>query len=89
MGSTVVVVAIVWLSVLIAAAVVRLIRARSLGSRILAVDLITLLLIAILGLIAAREGTAGYLDAALVLALLAFVATTAVARSYGGRGPFS
>jgi multicomponent Na+:H+ antiporter subunit F len=74
--------------VIIAVAVARLIRAQSLGSRILAVDLITLLLIAILGLIAAREGDAGYLDAALALALLSFVATTAVSRSYGGGGPF-
>jgi multicomponent Na+:H+ antiporter subunit F len=88
MSDTVVIVAIAWLAVLIAVAVVRLIRAGSLGSRILAVDLITLLLIAILGLIAAREGDAGYLDAALALALLSFVATTAVARSYGGGGPF-
>ena len=80
---------IAWLAVLIALGVLRVIRAGTLGERILAVDLVALLLIAILGLIAAREGQAGYLDAALALALLSFVATMATSRSYGGRGPFS
>lgn len=82
-------VAIGWLGVLAAVTVVLAARSRSLLSRILALDTLSLLLVAALVLFAHHRRTAAYLDAALVLALLSFVGTLAAARYQDGRRLFS
>ena len=81
--------AIAWLAVLLAVVVVRLARAASTGERILALDLLTLVLIGFLAVAAGEEQRSYALDAALALALLSFVATLAAARYYENRKPFS
>ncbi len=73
-------VAAVWMTVLLAVTVGMVIRARSAMVRILALDALTLILVALLVLYADATRTAYYLDAALALALLSFVGTLAAAR---------
>jgi len=80
--------AIAWLSALAAVTVVLAARARSLASRVLALDTLTLQLVAALVLVAHAERSPAYLDAALVLALLSFVGTLAAARYHGTRSVF-
>jgi multicomponent Na+:H+ antiporter subunit F len=77
---TVFYVAAVWMTGLLAAGVVLVIRARSTMVRILALDTVSLVLIAVLILLAAARHTPYYLDAALILALLSFASTIATAR---------
>ncbi len=72
--------AMVWMTGLLGIAVVMVIRARSAMRRILALDVLTLILIALLILYADASQTAYYLDAALALALLSFIATLAAVR---------
>ncbi|HWC26326.1 MAG TPA: monovalent cation/H+ antiporter complex subunit F [Solirubrobacteraceae bacterium] len=82
-------VGLVWLAILLGIVVLRLARARTLGQRILALDLLTLVLIGLLALAAGEDERAYALDAALALALLSFVATLAACRYYEDRRPFS
>jgi multicomponent Na+:H+ antiporter subunit F len=82
-------VAIAWLAVLLGVVVVRLARARSTGERILALDLLTLVLVGLLAIAAGEDQRSYALDAALALALLSFVATLAASRYYESRRPFS
>ncbi len=73
-------ISLVWLAVLLAAGVVAVARAATTTGRILALDLMALLLIAILALVAGREDRAAFLDPALALTaafLLAGVLATA------------
>ena len=72
--------AMVWMTGLLGIAVVLVIRARSALRRILALDVLTLILIALLILYADASQMAYYLDAALALALLSFIATLAAVR---------
>jgi multicomponent Na+:H+ antiporter subunit F len=80
--------ALVWLAALLAVTIVLVIRARSVMVRLLAADTLTLVLVAVLVLFAHREGSAFYLDAALILALLSFVGVVAAARYYRTGRPF-
>jgi multicomponent Na+:H+ antiporter subunit F len=80
-------IALVWLAVLLVGGVVAVARAATTTGRILALDLMALLLIAILALVAGRENRAAFLDPALALALLSFVATLVASRSTGGEDP--
>jgi multicomponent Na+:H+ antiporter subunit F len=68
-----------------AAAVIRL---RSTAGRILALDMLTLILVALLVLYSGANRSSYYMDAAVVLSLLAFVATLVLARYYGERKVF-
>jgi multicomponent Na+:H+ antiporter subunit F len=71
------------LSVLAAAAVLagfRLLRGPSLADRVASLDLLVVILIATAGVWTVATGDSWYLDAALVLAVLGFVATVAFAR---------
>jgi multicomponent Na+:H+ antiporter subunit F len=70
----------IWMTGLLGIAVVLVIRARSAMSRILALDVLTLILTALLILYADASQTSYYLDAALALALLSFVSTLAAVR---------
>lgn len=89
MHTVVFTIATVWMTVLLAVSVAALIRARSTITRILTLDMITLILVALLVLFADSERTSYFLDAALVLALLGVVATIAAARYYSRRRPLS
>ena len=80
--------AFVWMTVLLVVSAAAVIRLRSTASRILALDMLTLILVALLVLYADANRTSYYLDAALVLSLLAFVATLALSRYYGERRIF-
>ncbi len=76
-------VAALWLSGLVIACAVLVLRARTTASRILALDTLVLLLVALLVLWSDSEAVPYFLDAALVLSMLAFVATVAAARFHG------
>lgn len=77
--------AAIWMTVLLAAMVVATIRARSNAERLLAVDALTLVLVALLVLYSAANQRSYYLDAALALALVSFIGTVVVARRLSGR----
>ncbi|MBE2321036.1 pH regulation protein F [Solirubrobacter sp. CPCC 204708] len=89
MSNVVFYIAIVWVAVLLGVVVVQLAIARTIGQRILALDLLTLVLIGLLALAAGEDQRSYALDAALALALLGFVATLAASRYYEDREPFS
>jgi multicomponent Na+:H+ antiporter subunit F len=72
--------AAVWMTVLLAVTVVFATRVESNAVRILAIDLMTLILVGVLVLYSAAIQQPYYLDAALVLALVSFVGTVAAAR---------
>lgn len=73
----------VWVAALIIACAVLVLRARSAASRIVALDMLVLLVIGLLVLWSDAEGVPYFLDAALLLALLAFMGTLAAARFHG------
>lgn len=77
-----------WMTVLLVVTVIATIQLRDTAGRILALDTLTLILVALLVLFTDAFQTAYYLDAALILSLLAFVATVAAARYYGERKIF-
>jgi multicomponent Na+:H+ antiporter subunit F len=73
-------IAALWMTVLLVVSTILIIRARSVLSRVLALDMAILVLIALLVLFSDANRVAFYLDAALMLALLSVVATIAAAR---------
>jgi multicomponent Na+:H+ antiporter subunit F len=78
----------IWLGLLIFACAFLLVRGRTPGTRIVALDTVVLVLVGMLVVYSAAEEATFFLDAALMLALLGFVATIAAARYYGDGGPF-
>lgn len=80
--------AFMWMTVLLVTSAALVVRMRSTASRILALDMLTLILVALLVLYADARRVSYYLDAALILSLLAFVATLALSRYYGERRVF-
>jgi multicomponent Na+:H+ antiporter subunit F len=80
--------AFVWMTVLLVTSAAEVIRPRSTASRILALDTLTLLLVALLVLYADANRSSYYMDAAVVLSLLAFVGTLVFARYHGERRIF-
>lgn len=78
--------AALWLTILLATSIVLVIRARSIPSRILSLDMAVLIAVALLVLLSDVERVPYFLDAALVLALVSFTATVAAARyhEHGG-----
>ena len=81
--------AALWMTGLLVVSVGLVIRARSSLSRILALDMLILILIALLVLYSDSNRVSYYLDAALVLALLSFVATIGAARYHSEGRLFS
>lgn len=77
-----------WMTVLLVVSVIATIRLRATAGRILALDTLTLVLVGLLVLFSDIFQTAYYLEAALILALLAFVSTIAAARYHGERKIF-
>lgn len=88
MHEVVLYVASVWMTVLLAAAVGFTLRARSPLSRMLALDTVVLVLIALLVAHGTSRGAAFLLDAALALAALSFIGTLALARLQEEDQPF-
>jgi multisubunit Na+/H+ antiporter MnhF subunit len=80
--------AFAWMTVLLVVSVAAVIRLRSTAGRILALDTITLILVALLVLYADANRSSYYMDPALVLSLLAFIATLVLARYHGERKVF-
>ena len=80
--------AVIWMTVLLVVGVVAVVGISSTTGRILALDTLALILVALLVLHGNAEHSVHYLDAALILALLAFVGTLAAARYYGERKIF-
>nr|WP_275583533.1 MrpF/PhaF family protein [Archangium primigenium] len=67
--------------------VVLAVKARSTLDVVLAMDTLGLVFVAVLGLFSAWRGITGYLDAALVLALVSYVQTVAATRLHMGQKP--
>jgi multicomponent Na+:H+ antiporter subunit F len=61
-------------------AMVRLIKGPSLPDRVVALDTMTVLIVTFCGLYALDTGSTAFLDVAIVLALIGFLATVALAR---------
>jgi multicomponent Na+:H+ antiporter subunit F len=77
--------ALMTLGVALLLAVVRLVRGPTLPDRIVAMDLIGVLVISLIVVLAASTGVRATLDAAIVIALIGFVGTVAYA-TYVQRG---
>lgn len=73
-------IALVLLGLALLISVVRIIIGPTLGDRVLALDLMTVVAMGFVGAIAIRTGRMLYLDIAIALALLGFLATVALAR---------
>jgi multicomponent Na+:H+ antiporter subunit F len=78
--SDVATVGIAWLAVLLLVCVASGARTADRTTRLLLADVVAALLVGVLALQAARTGQAAFLDAALALALFAFLATVVGAR---------
>jgi multicomponent Na+:H+ antiporter subunit F len=70
----------VMISVALLLAFVRLARGPSLSDRVIALDLIAVLAVGLIAMVAFAADQAVFLDAAIVLALVAFLGTVAFAR---------
>lgn len=73
-------VALVLLSLSLLLSVVRIIIGPTLPDRVLALDLMTMVALALVGVIAIRTGLMLYIDIAIALGLVGFLATIALAR---------
>jgi multicomponent Na+:H+ antiporter subunit F len=88
MPAVVVIPALFWVTFLVVAGGLALVRARDVFQRVVALDLLAVIVIALLALLSYLRGQPFYLDAAVALALLSFVATVAAARYLDKGGPF-
>lgn len=79
-------VAFVFLLLALAGAFFRVIRGPSLPDRVIALDLLSVILVAMCAVYAAATGERSFLDVALALALVAFFTTAAFARYVERRG---
>ncbi len=59
---------------------IRLVKGPSLPDRIVALDMMTVLIVSFCGLYAIQSGETAFVDVAIVLALIGFLATVALAR---------
>lgn len=73
-------IAFVWLVALFCVAGVIIARSKSSGVRLLALDTMTLMLVALLIIYSESTGTTYYLDGAVVLSFISFIGTVAAAR---------
>ena len=81
-------IALIWLVILFSVLVVMTARAESGLVRVLMLDTLTLITIALLVIYSATTQTSYYLDAALVLALISFISVIAAARYHSERRLF-
>ena len=82
-------IAVIWLALLFAVCVILIIRAPTVMIRVLILDTLNLILMALLALLAITTRSAYYLDAVFLLALLSFLSTLAAARYYSEGKLFS
>jgi multicomponent Na+:H+ antiporter subunit F len=80
--------AMVWVTLLLVAGGLALVRARDVYQRLIALDLLAIVVVTLLALLSYYWDVGYYLDAAVALSLLSFVATVAVARYLDSGGPF-
>jgi multisubunit Na+/H+ antiporter MnhF subunit len=78
--------ALIWMLVLLLTTVLVVIRGDGTLTRLLALDALTLILTALLILYSTTTDRSYYLDAAIMLGLLSFLSTLAVARYYSEEG---
>ncbi|MGW5053762.1 monovalent cation/H+ antiporter complex subunit F [Actinokineospora sp. NPDC004072] len=88
MPTWVIIPALFWVTLLLVAGGLVLVRARGVIQRIVALDLLATIVISLLALLCYLRGEAYYFDAAVALALLSFVATLAAIRFLDVGGPF-
>lgn len=80
--------AMIWMTGLLCVCIGMVIRSPSALVRILALDTVTLVLVALLILYSTTTESSFYLDAALMLALLSFLSTVVAARYHSERRIF-
>jgi multicomponent Na+:H+ antiporter subunit F len=81
-------IAMIWLVILFCVCVIMIVRAESGLVRVLSLDTLTLVLVALLIVYSVTTGTAYYLDAAVVLSLISFISVIAAVRYHGERRLF-
>lgn len=81
-------IALIWLVVLFSILVVLTARAKSGLVRVLTLDTLTLVTVALLVIYSTTTGTSYYLDAAVVLSLISFISVIAAARYHSERRLF-
>ena len=81
-------IAVGWVTLLLVAGAVLLLRSSDTLHRVLALDVLVALLIALLIVLSYLRDVSYYIDAALSLALLSFTATLVAARYVTRGGPF-
>lgn len=79
-------VALIILGLALLISIVRIVIGPTLSDRVLALDLMTVVAMGFIGAVAVRTGLMLYLDIAIALALLGFLATVALARYILRRG---
>ncbi|WP_328307949.1 monovalent cation/H+ antiporter complex subunit F [Actinomycetospora sp. NBC_00405] len=87
MSALVAVPALVWVTVLVVVGGLALLRGQDVLQRLIALDLLAVLVVALLALLSYLRDVPHYLDAAVALALLSLVATVATARYLAIGGP--
>ncbi|MHA6797693.1 monovalent cation/H+ antiporter complex subunit F (plasmid) [Pseudonocardia bannensis] len=88
MPAAVLIPAMVWVTLLLVAGGLALARARDVHQRVIALDVLAAVVVALLALLSYYWDVGYYLDAAVALSLLSFVATIAAARYLASGGPF-
>jgi multicomponent Na+:H+ antiporter subunit F len=81
-------IAMIWMTGLFCICVVMIVRSRSGLVRVLALDTLTLVLVALLVLYSTTTKTSYFLDSAIVLALISFISVIAAARYHAERRLF-
>ena len=81
-------IAMIWLVGLFCVCFVMVAKAKSALVRVLSLDTLSLVLVALLIVYSSTTGTSFYLDAALVLALISFISVIATARYHAERRLF-
>lgn len=79
-------IALIILGIALLLSIVRIVIGPTLSDRVLALDLMTVVALGFVGAIAIRTGLTLYLDIAIALALLGFLATVALSRYILRRG---
>lgn len=80
-------ISVVMISLSLAIAFVRMVLGPTLSDRVVALDMMTTLIIAFCGIIATMTAVVAFLDVAIVVALIGFLATVALARYADRRDP--
>lgn len=81
-------IAMIWMVILFGICVVMVARSKSGFVRVLSLDALTLVLVALLIVYSITTQTSFYLDAAMVLALISFITVVASVRYHGERRLF-